>query len=77
MTYSTPKCYYCDQENFNAEEVCSETGKSELLHSDIKWCEYCEEKYVDRYEGDSDSCAECYREGEQIRRDQEWDYRHA
>ena len=75
--YAGSKCYYCEQENFNAEELCPETYKGELTHADDKWCEYCGEKSVDTEEGNSESCAPCYREGQQEERDRNWDYYHA
>jgi hypothetical protein len=78
MTYGQPAtCYYCEQENFNAEEKCPETPKGELTHAETKWCEYCEETSVDYEDGDSDSCARCYWEAQQELRDRNWDYYHA
>jgi hypothetical protein len=77
MTYGKATCYYCEQEDFNAEELCPETYKGELPHAEQKWCESCGEESVDREEGDGDFCAHCYHEGQQELRDRNWDYYNA
>jgi len=77
MPENKSKCYYCDAEDFNDKELCSETYKGELLHSDQKWCESCGEDPVDREEGDSDSCRRCYLEWQAEERGRNWDYYHA
>ncbi len=78
MTYGKQAtCYYCEQEDFNAEELCPETYKGELPHAEIKWCESCGEEPVDREEGDSDSCRRCYLEWQAEERGRNWDYYHA
>jgi hypothetical protein len=74
---SKAKCYYCDAENFNAEEKCAETYKGELNHAEQKWCEYCEEQPVDNQDGNNDHCAQCYYEWKAEERGRNWDYYHA
>lgn len=74
---SKPKCYYCDAEDFDEKELCSETYKGELPHAEIKWCESCGEEPVDREEGDSDSCRRCYYEWRDEERGRNWDYYNA
>jgi hypothetical protein len=72
-----PKCYYCDAEDFNDAELCSETYKGELNHAEQKWCEYCEERPVENQDGVNDHCAQCYREWQSEERGRNWDYYHA